>query len=64
MIIEREKPSKMEIHNFLINLRNSGVTNMYGASPYLTQVFGFTRQEAKVALLEWMKTCEQENAHE
>lgn len=48
-------PTKDQIHNFLIDLRNSGVTNMFGASPYLMEEFGMTRFEAKDALLEWMR---------
>ena len=48
-------PTKDEIHNFLIDLRDSGVTNMFGASPYLMEEFGMTRYEAKDALLEWMR---------
>ena len=48
-------PTKDEIHNFLIDLRDSGVTNMFGASPYLMEEFGMTRFEAKDALLEWMR---------
>ena len=42
-------PTKDEIHNFLIDLRDSGVTNMFGASPYLMEEFGMTRYEAKDA---------------
>ena len=39
---------------YLENLRKSGVTNMYGASPYLEQAFGLSRAEAKRILLDWM----------
>ena len=48
--------TKTEIHEFLIELRDSGETNMFGASPYLQQEFGMTRYEAKDALLDWMQS--------
>jgi hypothetical protein len=40
---------------YLNRLRESGVTNMFGASPYLQDAFGFDRKEAKTALMEWMQ---------
>ena len=48
--------TKTEIHDFLIELRDSGETNMFGAAPYLMNEFGMTRYEAKDALLEWMRS--------
>jgi len=49
-------PTKQEIHEFLLELRDSGETNMFGASPYLMEEFGMTRYQAKDALLEWMQS--------
>ena len=40
---------------FLENLRRSGVTNMYGAAPYLMEVFELPQHEAKKILIDWMK---------
>ena len=48
------KPSKPEINEYLIELRDSGEVNMWGASPYLQAHFGMTHAEAKRALLEWI----------
>lgn len=48
--------TKTEIHDFLIELRDSGETNMFGASPYLMEEFGMTKYEAKDALLDWMRS--------
>ena len=48
--------TKTEIHEFLIELRDSGETNMFGAAPYLMNEFGMSRYEAKDALLEWMRS--------
>lgn len=41
---------------FLDDLRESGVTNMYGAGPYLTEEFGLSRADARTVVLEWMRT--------
>lgn len=41
---------------FLDDLRRSGVTNMFGATPYLQKEFGLEKKEAREILFEWMKT--------
>lgn len=43
---------------FLNRLRESGVTNMYGASPYLAAAFDLPRREASKILVEWMQWVE------
>lgn len=40
---------------FLERLRRSGVTNMYGAAPFLADEFGLELEEARKILLDWMK---------
>ena len=40
---------------FLENLRKSGITNMYGATPYLEHAFGIDHTDASKILLDWMK---------
>jgi hypothetical protein len=42
--------------NYLDNLRESGEVNMFGASPYLAEVFGLSKAEAREVLGEWMRT--------
>ena len=42
--------------DYLDQLRESGITNMFGASPYLQEAFDLDRYEAKDVLLEWMQT--------
>jgi len=39
---------------YLDILRESGVTNMFGAVPYIVKEFGVTRVEAADILTEWM----------
>lgn len=51
MIIDKE-----EMFDYLDTLRETGVTNMFGASPYLQQAFDIDSKEARSVLTEWMKT--------
>ena len=55
---EVERPDFVtEAHlEYLDDLRDSGVTNMFGAASYLVQAFGLTKQEARQVLSYWMKT--------
>jgi hypothetical protein len=42
--------------DFLVALRDSGATNMFGASPYLQDEFGLSKSEARKILSKWMKS--------
>ena len=42
--------------DFLVALRDSGATNMFGASPYLQDEFGLSKSEARKVLSKWMKS--------
>lgn len=39
---------------YLERLRRSGVTNMYGAVPFLVQTFAIHKTEAEKILADWM----------
>lgn len=41
---------------YIDELRDSGVTNMFGAVPYVQKEFGLERDEAKAYLFYWMRT--------
>ena len=43
---------------YLNRLRESGVTNMFGAVPYLREEFDIGRAEASKILSEWMRWVE------
>ena len=45
---------------FLTELRDSGETNMFGATPYLQFEFELTRREAGQILAYWMSTFTEE----
>jgi len=50
---------------YLDGLRESGVTNMFGAVPYLRMAFpNLSRREAKNILIDWMKTFEERQKEE
>jgi hypothetical protein len=45
-----------DMHTFLDALRDSGVTNMFGASPYLQKEFGIDQKSAREVLANWMRS--------
>ena len=47
---------------YLDNLRDSGITNMYGAAPYLAGSFGIDKSKARDVLAYWMKTFEERHS--
>jgi hypothetical protein len=51
-----DQTTRDEVFDYLDDLRNSGVTNMFGAAPYLMEEFGFEKREASRWLVEWMQT--------
>lgn len=52
---EMEKPDEKYL-SYLDVLRESGITNMYGAAPYLCETFDIDKKEAVNILLYWMNT--------
>ena len=51
-----DEQTRTEVFEYLDALRASGETNMFGATPYLVEQFGFDRTEAQRWLVEWMTT--------
>ena len=50
------------LFEYLDALRDSGVTNMFGAGAYLQDAFGLSRYEAKDVVLAWMETFRQRHS--
>ena len=48
--------TQAQVNKFLNDLRETGVTNMYGASPYIQEIFGVTKYDANRFLVNWMET--------
>ena len=46
---------------YLEELRRSGVTNMFGATPYLMEEFGLEKNEARKILIDWMNNYDPED---
>jgi hypothetical protein len=44
---------------YLDNLRESGVTNMFGAGQYLESTFDLNRRDARTVLGYWMESFEE-----
>ena len=47
---------KQEVFEYLDDLRESGITNMFGASSYVQEEFEIDKKESEKLLLEWMRT--------
>ena len=47
-----------EYFTYLEDLKKSGVTNMFGAAPYLQETFDLTEKASKKVLSEWMRSYE------
>ena len=45
---------EQEVLEFLNILRDSGVTNMFGATPYIKDEFDLDSEESKCLLMLWM----------
>ena len=45
-----------DVFEYLVKLRDSGITNMFGAAPYVANAFGISKKEASRVLVEWMKS--------
>jgi len=61
---EGKEALKLEMFEWLDNLRESNTINMFGARPYLVEAFGISKAEAGNILVGWMKTFEQRHHEE
>lgn len=51
---ELDQSERADVFDFLEGLRESGETNMFGATPYLQEAFGHTEHTAQAWLSAWM----------
>ena len=56
--------SEKEVMEFLNILRDSGATNMFGATPYVIEEFGLDKSEARRILSLWMSNFNEEGKYE
>jgi len=59
---ERTEFITNEMLEYLDNLRDSGVTNMYAGGIYLEEEFGLPHDDAQTVLVYWMETFIQRHA--
>lgn len=52
-----EEYDEKEVFDYLLGLRDSGVTNMFGAGSFLEEQFGMNQSIAKEWLVKWMGSC-------
>ena len=45
-----------KVNIYLDTMQKSGAINMFGAAPYISEVFGVNKQEARQYLKNWMDT--------
>lgn len=48
-----------EVFEFLDELRETGVTNMFGAAPYIVEEFFVSKSDSHKLLARWMETFEE-----
>jgi len=53
-----------EIFLYLNRLRVSGITNMFGAAPYIVEMFEVSKPEARKFLGLWMKNFNDEGNYD
>ena len=53
-----------EVLEFLNMLRDSGATNMFGATPYIKDEFDLNSKESKSLLMLWMKNFNDEGKYD
>jgi hypothetical protein len=58
MPTDEPKPACLtdDMLNYLDDLRESGITNMFGAAPYLREAYNLNRDESSDVLEYWMRT--------
>lgn len=53
--------NKEDVFEYLDELRESGITNMFGAAPYVAEEFNIEKEEARKYLTEWMESFGKRN---
>ena len=59
--IRMNEEQMKEYFDYLVELRDSGETNMWGAVPYLEMQFGISRSEARKILVAWIDSFSKMN---
>ena len=54
--MDADKAFENEVFEYLDALRESGVTNMFGAGSYICDEFDVSKKDARFLLAKWMST--------
>lgn len=59
--MKSSKPTKYSqaVADYLVELRDSAATNMWGAGPYVARKFGMSPLEADQCLVYWMESFDE-----
>ena len=55
---------EQEVLEYLNMLRDSGITNMFGATPYIEGEYGLNKKESRRLLSLWMKNFNDEGKYD
>jgi len=55
-----ETITQCEVNIFLNNLRETGKINMWGAAPYISEMFGISKAQARKMLTIWMESFDKD----
>ena len=55
---------EQEVLEYLNMLRDSGITNMFGATPYIEGEYGLNKKESRCLLSLWMKNFNDEGKYD
>lgn len=58
-IIENSETIRDQVFQFLHGLRDSGKLNMLGVTMPIMQMFGLTRENARLLLVEWLESFDE-----
>lgn len=50
--------SREDVFGYLLDLRDEGIVNMWGAPAFLEQDLGMSREDAKNVFLDWVDSFE------
>ena len=64
MSTRKTTEQEQEVMEYLNFLRETGVTNMFGAAPYIEQEFEIEKREARRILSLWMSNFNEEGKYE
>lgn len=53
-------PKYEDEFDFLDNLRDSGVVNMFGAAPYIQEEYGYPLDKCNEILIKWIRSFDKE----